>query len=117
MNKDNWITILSLTLGSGVVTALIQWFQNRRKSGVETHNLSISGEISIGDAWRKYAEQAQKDMNLLRADFEQLQRNFNALKSEKEELATATAKKDRIIIDLQNRVVALEKELSIYTKK
>lgn len=117
MSKEEIITILATTLGSGTMVAVISYFQNRRKTGAETHNLNISGEINIGEAWQKYAMQMAEDMRKMQTEMAQLRVDFEKIKSEKEDLADATVKKDKIIKDLQERVAVLEKQLEIYEKK
>lgn len=63
-------------------TGLTLWF-GRRKTGAETQNLVVSGELMIGDAWAKYAKQQKEDKDELRKEFQEkignLQASFNDL--------------------------------------
>ncbi len=96
MNKETWIAIISLTLGSTVITKGVELFLNRNKTRAETHTINIGGEISIGTAWKEYADQAKKDLESLRVDF---QKKFDDLGAENIALRARISLLEKILRD------------------
>lgn len=114
----NTILILVSVLSAPFLGQLIVKMFDRKKSGAETHNINITGEISISEQWQKYALQQQKDKEELRTEFADKLKRLESLIEEKEmQHASVIAIKDRQILSLQERVGVLEKELSEYRNK
>ena len=55
------LLIMSAMLTSPLIAVLIQSFFNKKRTGAEVQNLNVSGEISIGDAWKIYAEKQEQN--------------------------------------------------------
>lgn len=126
MNKENLI-LIGAVLASPFLGILVTSFFNKRKNGAETHNLNISGEISIGDAWRKYGEKQEEDakaqkienaemrkqMAELHSQFLVVSEELKELKLHREKLyeqASILAKENK---DYKNRVDTLEAEVKV----
>lgn len=60
MTSEN-IILISAIFASPFIGILITSFFNKNKTGAETHQINLSGEISIGDAWMKYAKQQEEN--------------------------------------------------------
>lgn len=137
MTKET-ILLLSAILSSPLIGMWIKSMFERTKIGAETHNLNISGEISIGDAWKKYAEKMEERLNELNVRFEILEENFALLKLDRDRLIAENRVKEALnkklslenaslvkenadykkrIGDLELRVVELEKSLEAYKHK
>lgn len=114
MNKESLMLIITSIIASPFVAALIKSFVDKNKTSAEAQNIQITGEINIGDAWKKYAKKIEDDYKDLCLKFGELDRKFDLLKEEKEELAEATREKDRKIVELTERVGALELEVHKY---
>lgn len=113
MNSQT-LTIVIALLTSQVMVVIAQSILSKSKNGAEVANIKITGEVSVGEAWKKYANQIQGDFNTLRLEFEELSKQFKSLRQEKEELAIQTLDKDKKIIALEERIVVLEKEVEKY---
>lgn len=113
MSKET-LLLLGAIISSPFIGILIKSFFEKGKTGAETHNLNISGEISIGDAWAKYAEKIGEDFKNLNARFDALNAKFEVLKKEKELLAVETELKDKKIKQLEARILVLEQEIETY---
>lgn len=116
MTKETIVILLSV-LSAPFLGALISSYFGRRKTSAETHNLNVTGEISLGDSWQKYAIQQQKDKEELRKEFTD---RINELKQDhndeiaklKAEFTKITDAKDAKIQILEDRIQELEDEVS-----
>lgn len=99
MNKETAVTIVSLFIGSTALTKGIEWFWNRKKTGAETHNLNITGDISIGTAWQEYARQMETNFKTLETKFVTLQTNFDTIKAENISFRSRITLLERILKD------------------
>ena len=106
-------TLLILTgmLTSPFIAVWVQGFFNKKKTGAEVQNLNISGEISIGDAWKRYAEKQEENTKNLRDDFKELRNEFEKMKREKDAEIHA---KDKKIQELEHRIETLEAEIEMH---
>lgn len=81
MNKETFV-IIGAVLASPFLGILATSFFNKRKTGAETHNLNISGEISIGDAWRKYGEKQEADALAQKLENTEIRKQMSELHAE-----------------------------------
>lgn len=110
MSKDNLIFIASV-LTAPILSVIVTGLLNRKKTGAETHNINIGGEISISESWQKYALQQQKDKDELRKEFKAQIDELKADHAKEIELLKAIAnEKDNRIKMLEGRVQELEIE-------
>lgn len=117
----NTILLIGALFASPFIGDFVKGFFNKRKNGAEIQNLNISGEISIGDAWKDYAknqEQINKslieEIKDLRANIFSLNKEFIVMNQQKD---AEIVIKDKKIQDLENRIDTLEKEVEIHKNK
>lgn len=122
MNKETILIITSATvsvLASPFVVTWIQGMMDKNKKTAEVHNLNISGEISIGESWQKYAMQQQRDKEELRKEFiERITRqdivHTSQIKDLEEKFNLIIKSKDSRIFELEKRVEELQLEINKY---
>lgn len=112
--NDQTIAIIISLLGSQLVVGTAQSYFNRKKNSVETDNIRITGEVTMGEFRMKYYQKVEDDLLKLSNKFEQLSEKFDVLKVEKDTLARETLAKDKKIIELEDRIDTLEKEIEKY---
>ena len=116
----NTLLIMSAMLTSPFIAVWVQGIFNKRRTGAEIQNLNISGEISIGDAWKVYAQKQEDNTKDLRADFKELQIKFLTLSKEfetmKREKDAKIYAKDKKIEQLEHRIEILEEEIALHKK-
>lgn len=101
----NTLLIISAVMASPFIGVWIKSMFDKKKMGAETHNLNISGEISIGDAWQKYAKKQEDDATSLRKEVADLKQMFTVLT---QKFDTMQMEKNKEIEGLQDRVKKLE---------
>ena len=111
MNTQTLLIIIGAVLASPFLGILATNVFSKRKIGAETHNLNITGELSLSEGWQKYASQQQKDKEELRTEFskkiEDLKYEHKKEISEmKEEFALITSAKNERISTLETKVEA-----------
>lgn len=111
------IIIIGAMFASPFIGIWIKGLFDKNKTSAETNNIQITGEVSIADAWQKYAHNIQSDFEKLRHEFAQLSAKFEEIRYEKEALATLTKQKDTKIKELEERIVLLEAEIEKYKKE
>lgn len=85
-------------LGGGGLVAGINYFSGRGKLAAEARSINITGEITLAQGYKQYAEDIRKQLD----EFEK--------KYDKE-----MSKKDLEIKDLQKQILTLTAELKTYT--
>lgn len=97
MNNQTLILIGTI-IASPFLGAFINNLFSKSKVQAETHKINITGEISIGEAWEKYAVRMRVDMEELQVKIAKLSKEFDIMRIEK----------DKEIELLQGRVKKLE---------
>ena len=121
MDKNNLIIIASVASAPFLGNLVIKLF-DRKKQGAEVHSINITGEISIGEQWQKYALQQQKDKEELQREFT---RQIDAIKEQhtkeinilQQKFTLKIVDKDEEISNLNKRIDDLQEELLTYKKK
>lgn len=118
MTKDNIIIVTSF-LASPFVAIWVKSYFDKGRTASETHNLNISGEISIGESWQKYALQQQRDKEELRKEFTERMNiqdasHLEQMKKLEEKFNVIIKSKDDRIYELEKRVEELQLEINKY---
>lgn len=95
-------------LSSSVMVAVVQYYSRKRESDANAKATNVTAEISVGEAWRKYAEKQEEIVKNLIAKHDELDKKYNqeiALKDQIiEGLKKEIALKDRTILSLEQRL-------------
>lgn len=118
MNQDTAILLVSI-LSTPLLGAMVSNYFARKKTLAETRNLNVTGEITIGESWQKYALQQQQDKAELRKEFtdkinELKQDHLDEMALLKLEFSRITKAKDERIKILEDKVDELQLEVSKY---
>ena len=79
MDTNILVAIISAVLGSSLVTAIVSWIINRKKTEAEVKQITVSSEIELSGATLNYAKE-------VKAMYDDLKRDYNELKKKNAEL-------------------------------
>lgn len=124
------VTIIVAILGSSVLTSVVTAFTMRGKVRAQTQNITLEGDIKIGESWREYAIQMAKDMKSVKTElgmvhnknlelekkYNDLIAQYDVLESNYRRLIDENQKLKDLNHTLEQRVSDLQAELTQYKK-
>ncbi len=95
--NNSTLVILGAVLASPFLGVLVSNVFSRKKIDADARTTNIGGEISIGDAWMKYATKMHEDFEGLEKKFNELNVKFDTMKDENTTLKTRVLKLEGIL--------------------
>lgn len=93
MTKELLMLLITSFVGGGLSTPLFQWLTSRKTAEIEVKKKEADNDISVGEAWQRYAEKMEK------------------------RLSDSEAKHERIIQELRQENLSLRQKISELEQK
>lgn len=124
------VTIVVAVLSSSLLTSVVTALAMKGKVRAQTQNITLEGDIKIGESWREYAIQMAKDMKAVKTELGmvhnknlELEKNYNdliakydVLESNYQQLINENENLRELNHTLEQRVSDLQAELTQYKK-
>lgn len=76
MDTNILVAIISAVLGSSLVTAIVSWVINRKKTEAEVKQITVSSEIELSGATLNYAKEVKAMYDDLKKDYNEMKHKY-----------------------------------------
>jgi len=102
------VPMIVAVLSSSVMVAIVQYYSKKKEVDANAKATNVTAEISVGEAWRKYAEKQEEIVRNLLQKHDTLDKKYNQEIAMKdviiEGLKREIALKDKMILNLEEKL-------------
>lgn len=117
-NGITWMLVLQLVipavaavLAGGGFAAYMQYLSNKPVNIAKAKNESVAAEISVGEAWQRYADSIRVQYDATQKQYERMRDMYDELEDKHKEVLRL---KDKEILELKDHIIRLQAELFRY---